>query len=142
MSFNSTISSLDPKLKGKGFIISHDDAMTPRLVPTPPDYCGIEDMGHLLYIMAMDIIYKFQCEDFQTDNFAETRKYIKAYYQHSITQKKPWFPSAHLRKLQKEPDRFFKLFKFVLEEDLNRYHGPVAQELIKDLASELAKVKV
>lgn len=141
MNLNSTISSMDIKLKGKGVIISYDTDMTPRVIPTPADYCGIDDMGHILYIMARDIIYKFECENFNLDKFQETRKFIKAYHQ-NVMQRKPWFPSVELRKLRKEPSQFFKIFKFTLKEDLQRYHGPVAQGLVQDLLKELEKVSV
>lgn len=142
MNLNSTISGMDPKLQGKGFIIAHDQDLTPRVVPTPQNYFGIsEGMGHILWIMAMDIIYKFQCEDFTTDNFQETKRFIKAYSQ-QLHQSKPWFPSVELRKLRKDPEKFFKIFKFTLQEDMKRYYGRAAQGMIKDMLQELEKVTV
>lgn len=132
MSLNSIISSLDIKLKGKGFIISHDPDITHRVVPTPADYCGMDDVGHILYIIAMDIIYKFQCEDFTVDNFQETRKFIRACHKNTMQRTKD-FSIVELRKLRKEPNQFFKIFKFTLKEDLQRYHGSAAQGLVTDL---------
>lgn len=141
MKLNSTISSMNLELEGKGYIIAHEDDLTPRLIPTPKNYCGMDDMGHILFLMANDIIYKFQCEDFHTEHFAETRKFIKAYHQNDM-KRKPWFPSVELRKLRQDPNKFFKIFKFTLQEDLQKYDGRAAKGLVKDLLKELQKVNV
>lgn len=136
-----TTSSFDPKMENKGFIIQTDDSRTPSLVPATGGYCGIESHQELLYILAIDVMYKFRCEHFE-DKFEATRKFVATHYQKNVLMNKPWFKSKERKLLDTYPDSFYKEFKKTLLSDLSNYWGDVARPLVLTIKTEIAKLEV
>ncbi len=131
----------------EGFVIIRGDKnlefLMPRLVSVKnhPKY---QDNGispdHCLYILAMDIIYKFQCEDLDLQ-FEKTREFISTYFKIYSMNKKPWFKS-NLEKLAiNNKSEFMKMFFVSLDMDLDRYYGEVSKKLVKECKKELLKLK-
>lgn len=137
-----TTSSMNLKMQNKGFILTTDDQLTPRIIPTPKDMCGLDNFEEILYIFAMDVIYKFQCEDFDTFKFARTQEFITAHYQKHTLQNKPWFPSAERKLLNSDPEMFYSSFKLALKKDLESYYGNSAKPLVELMIKELEKVEL
>lgn len=138
--FKATSSSINPKFQDKGFIIVKYDDLIPRIIPTPKGYCGFESSGHLLYVLALDIIYKFQCEDFVTEEFDQVRKFTRAYYQKNILQTNPWWPKMERKLLDRNSAGFNVLFKHTLATSLHSFYGDCAQKLVQECLRELAKI--
>lgn len=130
-----------------GFVIvTGDDGLEflmPRLISPKEsdqykDYGGI-DPQHCLYIMAMDISYKFDCEDLE-NKFDETRKYIKTYWNIISNKKRPWFKNHYEKLAIDNQERFMKEFYNALVTDLDGYYTHCTKPLAQECKKELTKL--
>lgn len=143
----SSISFEIQKGHPEGFVIVRGDKdlefLMPRLISVKnhPKY---QDNGispeHCLYILAMDIIYKFQCEDLDLQ-FDETREFISTYFRIYSMKKNPWFKSDLEKLALKSKSEFMKKFFYTLEMDLDRYYGEVSKKLVRECKKEMSKLK-
>lgn len=122
---------------GVGYIIRHHDLVRPVVESCPSKYYGMSG-DHTLFVLAMDIRYKFKCEDFE-DKFQDTAKFIKAKIQknHKYTV---LFKSKERKLLDTNPKDFFLLFKETLEKDLNSYYGSYGKNLAEKMKKEIDKI--
>lgn len=131
------IANIDPKMMGKGYIIRHVGLAQPLVEPCPKKYSGIEPY-QTLFILAMDIRYKFKCEDFQ-DQFEKTGAFIKAHIQKDHG-KNPWIKSKERKLLDSNEDSFYLKFRETLVSELNSYYGKYGKELAQKMIKEVEKI--
>lgn len=131
------IANIDPKMMGKGYIIRHVGLAQPLVENCPPKYSGI-DPHQTLFILAMDIRYKFKCEDFQ-DQFSKTGLFIKAHIQKDHGRN-PWFKSKERKLLDLSTEKFYKEFRETLLNDLKSYYGKYGRELAQKMTKEVEKI--
>lgn len=134
-----TISTMDRHMENKGFVIKTDEHQTPFLVPASGGECGFESPRELLYIFAMDVLYKFQRENFEV-RFDGTRNFIRTHYQKFNRQTKPWFKDDFRKLLDRDPEGFYHLFKLKLQKELSFYYGECAKPLVEKMQAELEKI--
>ncbi len=131
----------DKTMYQRGYIIRHVGLVQPvvELCTTKEnnDLYGIPG-SHALFILAMDIRYKFQCEDFE-DKFERTAEFIKASIQKSH-QYRTFFKTKERKLLDSNPRGFFNAFKVALKEDLDTYYGKYGKELATKMKKEINKI--
>lgn len=129
-------SSTSEKMRSKGFILDTENHLLPMLrKASEEEWAGIESRESLIYLFAISVIYKFNCEDLNADKFENTRKYIKAYTRESLNPKS-WFPSIELRILRENRSQFFDEFLFHLRRDVRSYHSPYIKDLVKHILDQ------
>lgn len=133
-------SSLNPENINKGFIIDTNDDLLPKIVPATDGYSGIVDHKELLYIFALDTMYKFQCEDFEV-NFDETRKFTSVVFTIGSMKRNPWFKNYHEKLFINNQEMFYSQFLTTLEAEIQAYYSKSAKPLVSDLMKELSKIK-
>lgn len=136
---SSTVSGLNLEMENKGYIITTDENRTPQVVPATNGFCGFETHQELLFVFAMDVLYKFKCEDFQV-RFDGTRKFIATHYQKKTLQTNPWFKTPERKLLDNDPQEFYLLFKRKLCQELKFYHGVYAAPLVTLMLAEIEKI--
>lgn len=136
-----SLNSEDP-----GFIVvtGRTDFLMPEII-NPKETIEYKNLGgfeaeHALYVFAMDISYKFSCENF-VNKFKNTREFTKAYYQNKILCKNKWFKNNFDKMLLGEPKLFFKKYLETLETDLLSYDQQSSEDLVKKSLFEINKLK-
>lgn len=82
------------------------------------DYSNIANTTHLIYVFAMNLVYKARIENY--DGFYKTRKMIKAYYKKEVLMKTGWILSYEDKLLKNQPNMFlFEFIKSVVEDGNN-----------------------
>lgn len=126
-----------------GFIIQTGDSgfefLFPRLLKSQkspqisPEHC--------LFCFAHDIIYKFQCEDFDVFNFEETRKYLSAYFIVFEMKKNPFLKNRYEKLAINNKEEFITSLYYQLIQDLEKYQSFSSKQLVNEAKKELLKIK-
>lgn len=131
-------SILNPQsILGEGYVIESVGLVRPIVMDCPKDTYGISPED-TLFVLAIDIRYKFRCEDFK-DYFNKTSAYIKAHHNYNL-KKSYFFSSKQFKLLKKDKSKFYQEFKKALLSDLDCYYGTDSQRLAKEMKEEVKKI--
>jgi hypothetical protein len=134
----TTLSSSNREHENKGYYLQINDDYIPRIKKSDNGICGFaeETPGQMLFIFALEALYAFQCEDFETSNFNNTLKYTYAHDMKSHGHKN-WFLSKEQKQLNMDSRAFYREFLQVLKKDITSYFGCMAKPLVSELMKEL-----